>query len=94
MDGMEASPGLASMPVAPCADERLSTDEAARVARVERRTLLAWVRSGRLPAIRPDQTRRYLIVRADLEKFLSAGSPRKQGRSQEDEERIHRALGI
>jgi excisionase family DNA binding protein len=89
---------LATLPeIRPAARQqevRLSTTEAANVACVARKTLVAWIRSGRLAAIRPPGTRQYLIRRADLEEFLSAGCPTKQGRSRDDEERVRRALGL
>jgi excisionase family DNA binding protein len=78
----------------PRRDGWLSTSQAAAVANVAAKTVANWIRSGKLPATRPAGTKQYLVTQADLEKFLAAGSPQKQGRSRADEERVLRALGL
>jgi excisionase family DNA binding protein len=92
------APGAGSAPpprsVADVAGLRLSTAEAASLARVKRKTVAGWIRGGRLVAVRPPGTRKYLIAKADLEAFLAAEAHLERGRSLDAEARVHRALGI
>jgi excisionase family DNA binding protein len=88
---------LAGQVAAPAQDQvevRLSTTDAAQLAGKSRKTIVAWIRGGRLAATRPVGTREYFIKKADLEAFLSAGSPIKAGRSKDEEERVLRNLGL
>ncbi len=52
----------------PSVDDLLTPNEAAELLRIRPRTVRAWIRSGRLPAMRTDPGRggRLLVRRSDL----------------------------
>lgn len=58
-------------------DKLLLVGEVATICRTSPETVRFWIRSGRLPSVRPG--RRRLISRADLNQFLER-SPRPCGR--------------
>jgi excisionase family DNA binding protein len=48
--------------------EFLTVDEVAKELRVDRRTIMRWIRTGQLPAIKVGQT--YRILKSEYQDFL------------------------
>jgi excisionase family DNA binding protein len=62
--------------------EYLLLEEIAEIARAPVDTVRAWIRSGRLPSVKPG--RRRLVRRADLEHFLARDSLLERRASEPD----------
>jgi len=56
------------------ANELLQLEEVAKLARVSVSTVRHWIKTGRLPSLRPG---RRLVRRADFDRFLVSGAQRK-----------------
>lgn len=63
-------------------DQQLNTVECALIAGVNRRTIVAWINRGDLPAVRlPGARGHYRVKRGDLDEVIQRPAPVKQAKT-------------